>query len=288
MLPEPTTRLERSHLRLTFNRSLSEPANSSSSGPSMSVMNNSTTTTGDHERQHQKRLYLQLQHHHQVHLNHHHGGKANSVGSSSVSSCSTSSSICSIDKTEDEFDVDNNPSHCPIGSQSPAKRCCLGLPLQQTVSLPSSPTNSSENSSQLQRAVVAKRTRIYTADCLANKLSSSSHNVVLVDCRPFMAYNASHIRTAINVNCSDRWNRKRLATGRVALADLATTADGKEVLRRVKEVIVYDEAAVDCERLPASSTLYIVLSALLDDHKEPILLAGKSRTHPNGSYTNRS
>jgi dual specificity MAP kinase phosphatase len=100
--------------------------------------------------------------------------------------------------------------------------------------------------------------------------------VVIVDCRPFMAYNASHIHGAINVNCSDRWNRKRLQTGRVSLADLATSPEGKELLRRrsVKEVIVYDDGAVDCERLPPSSTLYIVLSALLDDHKEPLLLAG--------------
>lgn len=93
-----------------------------------------------------------------------------------------------------------------------------------------------------------------------------------------MAYNASHIRGAINLNCSDRWNRKRLQTGRVSLADLATSPEGKELLRRrsIKEVIVYDDGAVDCERLPPSSTLYIVLSALLDDHKEPFLLAGKS------------
>lgn len=130
---------------------------------------------------------------------------------------------------------------------------------------------------------MAKRTRIYTADQLAAiKWSTSSPTsgqpVVIVDCRPFMAYNASHIRGAINLNCSDRWNRKRLQTGRVSLADLATSPEGKELLRRrsIKEVIVYDDGAVDCERLPPSSTLYIVLSALLDDHKEPFLLAGKS------------
>lgn len=101
--------------------------------------------------------------------------------------------------------------------------------------------------------------------------------MVIVDCRPFMAYNASHLKGAINLNCSDRWNRKRLQTGRVSLADLATSPEGKELLRRptVKEVVVYDEGAVDCERLPPNSTLYIVLSALLDDHKEPLLLAGK-------------
>ena len=64
--------------------------------------------------------------------------------------------------------------------------------------------------------------------------------------------------------------------GKATLADLATTQDGKELLRRrsIKEVIVYDDGATDCERLPANSTLYIVLSALIEDHKEPLLLAG--------------
>lgn len=65
--------------------------------------------------------------------------------------------------------------------------------------------------------------------------------------------------------------------GKATLADLATTQDGKDLLRRrsIKEVIVYDDGATDCERLPSNSTLYIVLSALLEDHKEPLLLAGK-------------
>lgn len=286
MLPEPTTRLERSHLRLTFNRSLSEPG---STAPSSTSSSNSNSQ--DHhlqlpmsdQRQHQKRLYMQLQHHHnQVHL-HQHSKACSSLGSSSqssVSSCSTSSSICSIDK--DELDEEQPLQPLVLlqqQQQSPAKRCCLGLPL--SVSLPSSP---SSESSSLQRAVMAKRTRIYTADQLAAiKWSNSTPTspttgqpVVIVDCRPFMAYNASHVRGAINLNCSDRWNRKRLQTGRVSLADLATSPEGKDLLRRrtVKEVIVYDDGAVDCERLPPSSTLYIVLSALLDDHKEPLLLAG--------------
>ena len=263
MLPEPTTRLERSHLRLTFNRSLSEPG-----GNTVPVSNVNNQDHHHHhkqmndQRQHQKRLYMQLQHHHnQVHLHQHGSSKAgsNSLGSSSqssVSSCSTSSSICSIDK--DELDEAQAPLQPLVllqqQQQSPAKRCCLGLPL--SVSLPSSP---SSESSSLQRSMMAKRTRIYTADQLAAiKWSTSSPTsgqpVVIVDCRPFMQ------------------------TCRVSLADLATSPEGKELLRRrsIKEVIVYDDGAVDCERLPPSSTLYIVLSALLDDHKEPFLLAGKS------------
>ena len=68
--------------------------------------------------------------------------------------------------------------------------------------------------------------------------------------------------------------------GKATLADLATSQDGKDLLRRrsIKEVIVYDDAATDCERLPSNSALYIVLSALIEDHKEPLLLAGTTHT----------
>ncbi len=181
------------------------------------------------------------------------------------------SRLCSIDK--DELLDDHQPPLVSHLQQSPAKRCCLGLPL--SVSLPSSP---SSDSSSLQSSMMAKRTRIYTADQLAIPPTNGQQQqpVVIVDCRPFMAYNASHIRGAINVNCSDRWNRKRLQTGRVSLADLATCPEGKQLLRRlsVKVVIVYDDGSVDCERLPPTSTLYIDLSALLEDHKDPLLLAG--------------
>lgn len=64
MLPE--SRLERSHLRLTFNRSISEPSGANVATARPDELNLMPTM----ERQ-QKRLYLQLQHHHnQVHLHH--------------------------------------------------------------------------------------------------------------------------------------------------------------------------------------------------------------------------
>ncbi|RLU15295.1 hypothetical protein DMN91_012289 [Ooceraea biroi] len=59
---------------------------------------------------------------------------------------------------------------------------------------------------------------------------------------------------AINVNCSDRFNRRRLQLGKATLADLVTAREGKELLRRrqFKEVIVYDDCTDDLEHLPAS------------------------------------
>lgn len=37
---------------------------------------------------------------------------------------------------------------------------------------------------------------------------------MVVDVRPFMQFNAGHVRRAVNVNVSDRWNRKRLQVRR--------------------------------------------------------------------------
>jgi hypothetical protein len=277
MLPtEPIRVAERSQLRLTFNRSFSEPnagsnqqqiLNSGHLGvvlPSSEddLMASSSTSAS------KKRLYLQLQ-------NHHKSGSlcsSSSSSSSSVSSCSTS--ICSVDEVMDD---QQQPPVAPPAllqqPQSPAKRCCLGLPL--SVSLPSSPSNDSVS---LQRCLMSKKTRIVSSDQLAVKLKASE-SMAVVDCRHFVAYNAAHIRSAVNINCADRWNRKRLQTGRVHLADLATSHEGKELLRRasvIRQVLVYDDnGSNDCERLSPSSTLYAVLSALVDDHKEPLLLAGK-------------
>jgi len=322
MLPE--SRLERSHLRLTFNRSISEPIGANMATSQRPDDLNLMAGTAGLERQ-QKRLYLQLQHHHNqhVHLHHHHHHHHHQVAAAAHNKTSVVTSPLTSAAPETPQDVTSGvptvalPSPIvdkveevavaaaeaadelrlpvyPVQQQhqqqqlqgppraSPAKRCCLGLPV--SVSLPSSP---SSESLSLQRSIVVKRTRICSSDQLARKLDSpfvydgavksvAGRPLVVVDCRPFMAFNASHVRGSINLNCSDRWNRKRLQMGKATLADLATSQDGKDLLRRrsIKEVIVYDDAATDCERLPSNSALYIVLSALIEDHKEPLLLAG--------------
>lgn len=87
----------------------------------------------------------------------------------------------------------------------------------------------------------------------------------------------NHIRGAINVNCSDRFNRRRLQLGKATLADLATAREGKEILRRkqYREVIVYDDCTAELEYLPVQHPLFLVLAALVEDNREPALLLGK-------------
>jgi len=147
------------------------------------------------------------------------------------------------------------------------------------VSLPNSPCS---ESSTLQRTLVMKQAGTITGDSLAKRLQKGSkhgRNFLLLDCRPFIAYNVSHIKGAINVNCCDRFNRKRLQQGKASLADLATTKEGKEMLkkRNWKEVVVYDECSEDLSSLPFSHTLFLVINSLVEDLRQPIMLIGGLR-----------
>jgi hypothetical protein len=156
-----------------------------------------------------------------------------------------------------------------------------------TVSLPSSPCDVSNT---LQRTLVINQTSTIDDQGLAKKLDTKSsnqcskqhgakNNFLLLDCRPFIAYNVSHIKGAINVNCCDRFNRKRLQQGKASLADLATTKEGKEMLkkRNWKEIIVYDDSSDDLTSLPSSHTLFLVIKSLVEDLRSPVMLVGGIR-----------
>ncbi|XP_015832988.1 dual specificity protein phosphatase 10 isoform X2 [Tribolium castaneum] len=162
------------------------------------------------------------------------------------------------------------PGHLTL---SPPKRCKLDTP---SVSLPTSPC---AESATLQRALVLKKVKTLDPDGLKVKLEAARHgpkSFIVLDCRPFISYNVNHINGAININCSDRFNRRRLQQGKATLADLATTREGKDVLKRraFKEVIVYDDNTCDKERITTAQPLLLVLSSLVEDNKEPALLIG--------------
>lgn len=162
----------------------------------------------------------------------------------------------------------------PTHLLSPPKRFKL-----ESTSLPASPCG---ESATFQRALVLNKVATTDADGLAEKLEScragTTRPFLVVDCRPFISYNMSHISGALNVNCSDRFNRRRLQQGKATLADLATTREGKEMLKKrfFREVLVYDENTSDKERVTTTHPLLLVLSSLVEDNREPILLLGKS------------
>merc|ERR1719411_1483852 len=177
--------------------------------------------------------------------------------------------------------IENNSGNCFL---RPPQSITAG-----SVSLPSSPCS---ESSTLQRTLMLKKARTTDHASLASKLGNlrdkggmeavgtkKTDGFLLVDCRPFIQYNVNHIRGAINVNCCDRFNRKRLQQGKAALADLATTKEGKDLLKKRtwKEVVVYDDCSDSLDELPASHTLFLVMNALVEDNREPIMLLGGLR-----------
>jgi len=185
-----------------------------------------------------------------------------------------------------------------VNHAAPPRHGALLRPPANTVSLPNSPCS---ESSTLQRTILLQNARTVGPSALAARLDvcpggerrrgqcSSSPGagdgqVLLVDCRPFIAYNVNHIRGAINVNCCDRFNRKRLQQGKATLADLATTKEGKETLKRRDwtEVVVYDDSSDSLETLPVSHTLFLVMNALVEDHRQPVMLLGGLRDFEAG------
>lgn len=111
----------------------------------------------------------------------------------------------------------------------------------------------------------------------ANELAADvGSGTVLLDCRPFLSYNNNHIAGAINVNCSDRINRRRLQQGRVPLWDLVPSREGKETLKKnmLADVVVYDDSTSDVDKLSPYHPLALVLHALCENGAKPGVLKG--------------
>lgn len=69
------------------------------------------------------------------------------------------------------------------------------------------------------------------ADTLVALLEAGLDQVVLVDCRPFVDYNTSHILEAINVNCS-KLMKRRLQQDKVQIGELLQHAAKRKVRLR--------------------------------------------------------
>merc|ERR1712088_479161 len=170
----------------------------------------------------------------------------------------------------------------PLSLAPPSSFLSPPAPPGGVVSLPASPCSESVT---MQRSMVMQQATTISGDQLAKRLRAREgvrpgrQSFLLLDCRPFIAYNVGHVRGAINVNCCDRFNRKRLQQGKASLADLATTKEGKEALkkRNWKEVVVYDDSSEDLSSLPYSHTLFLVINSLLEDGRQPVMLIGGLR-----------
>lgn len=94
----------------------------------------------------------------------------------------------------------------------------------------------------------------------------SPSRCLVLDCRPFLAHSAGHIRGALNVRCNTIVRRR--AKGAVSLEQILP-AEG-EVRARLRAglyaaVVVYDERSPRAEALREDSTVALVVRALRRD-----------------------
>ncbi|KAL8603693.1 hypothetical protein ACOMHN_017190 [Nucella lapillus] len=102
-------------------------------------------------------------------------------------------------------------------------------------------------------------------DTLASLLSSpdqAGRPTLVVDCRPFMAYNSGHILESVNVHCPPIL--KRRSGGFVALENIVVDKERRERLQRgaYGSVVVYDQNTDDLQGADRESSLYSVLKSL--------------------------
>lgn len=106
-------------------------------------------------------------------------------------------------------------------------------------------------------------------DCTVLKrlLKDDSAKCLVLDCRSFLAFNAGHIRGAVNARCNTIVRRR--AKGSALSLDQILAGDD-EVRSRLRSgmfsaVVVYDERTPDTEAVKEDSTMMLVLNALFRD-----------------------
>ncbi|KAK7089373.1 hypothetical protein V1264_025065 [Littorina saxatilis] len=106
---------------------------------------------------------------------------------------------------------------------------------------------------------------------LAAKLSKA-RPVLVIDCRPFLCYNSRHVQGALNISCTDRFNRKRLQQGKIKVMDLLPSNLRKRHVTR--DVVLYDDKSLGSHVVDGDSALHIVLTRLHKDGQQPAVLQG--------------
>ncbi|KAM8740238.1 dual specificity protein phosphatase 16 [Acanthopagrus schlegelii] len=116
--------------------------------------------------------------------------------------------------------------------------------------------------------------RTIGAEALVVLLEGGLDRVVLIDSRPFVDYNASHILEAVNVNCS-KLMKRRLQQDKVQIAELLQHSAKKKLeLQGDQEVVVYDQSSSEPAALSPESFLSVLLVKLERSFPSVHLLSG--------------
>uniref|UniRef100_A0A8D3C3N4 Dual specificity phosphatase 16 n=1 Tax=Scophthalmus maximus TaxID=52904 RepID=A0A8D3C3N4_SCOMX len=108
------------------------------------------------------------------------------------------------------------------------------------------------------------------AEALVALLEGGLDRVVLIDSRPFVDFNVSHILEAVNVNCS-KLMKRRLQQDKVQIAELLQHSAKK---KGDQDVVVYDHSSSDPTALGGESFLSVLLVKLEKNFPSVHLLSG--------------
>ncbi|KAF1500181.1 Dual specificity protein phosphatase 16, partial [Megadyptes antipodes antipodes] len=118
------------------------------------------------------------------------------------------------------------------------------------------------------------RTQLIVAEKLVALLESGTEKLLLIDSRPFVEYNTSHILDAININCS-KLMKRRLQQDKVLITELIQhSAKHKIEIDCKEEVVVYDQSSKDVTSLSSDCFLTVLLGKLEKNFSSVYLLSG--------------
>ncbi|XP_054255757.1 dual specificity protein phosphatase 16 [Indicator indicator] len=118
------------------------------------------------------------------------------------------------------------------------------------------------------------RTQLMVAEKLVALLEGGTEKLLLIDSRPFVEYNTSHILDAININCS-KLMKRRLQQDKVLITELIQhSAKHKIEIDCKQEVVVYDQNSKDVTSLSSDCFLTVLLGKLEKNFSSVYLLAG--------------
>ncbi|XP_045567298.1 LOW QUALITY PROTEIN: dual specificity protein phosphatase 16-like [Salmo salar] len=112
------------------------------------------------------------------------------------------------------------------------------------------------------------------AEGLVALLERGLDSVLLIDSRPFVEYNSSHILEAVNVNCS-KLMKRRLQQDKVQINELLQHSAKKKLeLVGIQEVVVYDQSSSDPLTFLSEAFLTVLLAKLEKSFPSVHLLSG--------------
>jgi len=232
-----------------------------------------------------------------------------SVTSLAIPSCIRSERSRLLSQSSDALSSIQVPQTAPVAPPKPIKPavpeqrrtsetpvvCSFSAPVKGATATVVVGTGIQQHSDEEPTSIPSVRCELVAG--LVNE-SSVVDQLLVIDCRSFVAYNSNHVIGALNISCADCISRKRLLTGRVTIGDLVSGSDdAKERYQRAVEVvqsgnknavqvIVYDEDTVNFGELPANSPLRLVVSCLLKTGFDVYYMFGEPPRSCTGQYFN--